>query len=110
MRVFEFVRRVIYGVVKSRWIFSHLTYLAWRKYDKSVSVVCHYIAILFIVCEDRCVKLYSFVLIYVVTLKSNHTKLHKYEMCIKRQINEDEQIDIVEKFGENKQINESIDR
>ena len=41
----------------------------------------------------------------------NHTtKLKKYEMCIKWQINEDEQIDIVEKFGENKQINESIDR
>ena len=39
----------------------------------------------------------------------NHTKLKKYEMCIKWQINEDEQIDIVEKFGENKQINESID-
>lgn len=59
----------------------------------------------------------------------NHTKLKKYEMCIKWQINEDEQIvfhfslsshvksshvtsrDIVlEKCGENKQINESIDR
>ena len=53
----------------------------------------------------------------------NHTKLKKYEMCMKWQINEDEQIvfhfslsshvtsrDIVEKCGENKQINESIDR